>query len=278
MSLKNSIVLLAVVLLFASCAQNKRHSSYASAPQHSAVELPAIEKSLFSRDKNGQLTEENLQRLLAAPLESEFPARLGILPVVTSMDWRGPNPNYEHLSAAVSKVAQELGGSELFPMVTEMLPIPSGAEGMEALREVAARYRLRYILLYREAIAESSRANGWASTYATGVGALFMPGQVLTVDGVVEATMLDVKTGTLLFTVRQRVAASRRSNVWQNSRKLATMRRKATLKAAGRLTAAFRVNTDRYAKAAKETSDNKSGFVGSSNADKIEQPSAAPIE
>jgi hypothetical protein len=52
------------------------------------------------------------------------------------------------------------------------MPIPSGALGMEALREVAARYRLRYVLLYREIIRPRTRLNGWAWTYPTLLGAL----------------------------------------------------------------------------------------------------------
>ena len=48
-----------------------------------------------------------------------------------------------------------------------MMPIPSGSLGMEALREAAARYRLRYVILYREVLAKKHHLNAWAWGYAT---------------------------------------------------------------------------------------------------------------
>ena len=75
--------------------------------------------------------------------------------------------------------------------------IPSGALGMEALREIAARYRLRYLLLYREVLAKDTRLEPWAWGYATIVGALFLPGKRQEVYGYTEVSMFDVKTGLL---------------------------------------------------------------------------------
>ena len=43
-----------------------------------------------------------------------------------------------------------------------MTPIPSGALGMESLREAAARYRLRFVVLYREVIEKDHYVNPWA--------------------------------------------------------------------------------------------------------------------
>ena len=107
-----------------------------------------------------------------------------------------------------------------------MMPIPSGALGMEALREMAARYKLRYVLLYREDTRSWTRSNAWTVGYATVIGATFLPGRTLHVDGFVEASLFDVKTGLLLFTVRRRVAAVRRSSEWHISDKLGAMRSK----------------------------------------------------
>jgi hypothetical protein len=75
-------------------------------------------------------------------------------------------------------------------------------------------------LLYREQLTEITRANGWAAGYMTVVGALFLPGQTLGVFGFVEASLFDVKTGTLLFTVRRAGARTRHSNVWYQEDKL----------------------------------------------------------
>lgn len=201
----------------------------------SMASAPPVEQSLFARDPAGQLTEEALQRLLASPVELDLPARVGVLPIVTATDWRGPSPDWTQVPAGLPAFASALRGSEPFTMVTEMLPIPSGALGMEALREAAARYALRYILLYREGVRERQRVNGVAAGYATVVGMLFLPGQTLEVDGFIEASLFDVKTGLLLFTVRRSVSGTRSSNLWQTDRKLEAMRQKVTTRFAPEL-------------------------------------------
>ncbi|CAN5462731.1 hypothetical protein BH11MYX1_BH11MYX1_54400 [soil metagenome] len=45
--------------------------------------------------------------------------------------------------AGQSQLVRTLRKDAAFALVTEMMPIPSGALGMEALREAAGRYRLR---------------------------------------------------------------------------------------------------------------------------------------
>jgi hypothetical protein len=207
--------LLALALL-AGCGG----ASYQSAR---AAPAAPVDRSLFARHPSGQLAEEDLQRLLASPVELALPARVGVLPIVTAEDWRGPSPDWKRVPAGVAPFARALRGAEPFGLVTEMLPIPSGALGMEALREAAARYALRYVLLYREGIRLRERANGWAAGYATLVGMLFLPGQTLEVDGYLEASLLDVKTGLLLFTVRRNVGATRRSTLFYTGTKLEEM-------------------------------------------------------
>ena len=71
----------------------------------------------------------------------------------------GPVATVLFVSLLSLKLAAGLVGAEHFTLITEVLPIPSGALGMEALREVAARYRLRYLLLYREELSRSVSAN-----------------------------------------------------------------------------------------------------------------------
>jgi hypothetical protein len=200
------------LLLLAACG---------AASYQSARAVPAaVDRSLFARDPQGQLSEGDLQRLLAAPVELALPARVGVVPIVTATDWRGPSPDWSNVPRGADAFARALKGAEPFTHVTEILPIPSGALGMEALREVAARYALRYVLLYREGLRERSHMNGAAVFYATLLGALFVPGQTLLVDGFVEASLFDVKTGLLLFTVRRDVHASRGSNLWYTDDKL----------------------------------------------------------
>jgi hypothetical protein len=212
-----SSALACVISLAAGCAG--QHQAAVEAPTVSA-NTPALTQSLFARDPSGHLTEEQIQTILASPLELDLPARVGVLPVVEAEDWRGPGPDYEIPGGAVSRLAKNLPSERAFSLVTEMLPIPSGALGMEALREIAARYKLRYIVLYRENVRRRIRANPWAAGYVTLLGMLFLPGSTLRVDGSVEASLFDVKTGLLLFTVRRRVAAARGSNLWYRADKL----------------------------------------------------------
>ena len=50
---------------------------------------------------------------------------------------------------------------------------------------------------------DRSHLNNWAWLYATGVGVLLAPGQTVSTQGLLEASLLDVKSGTVLYTVRE---------------------------------------------------------------------------
>ena len=228
---------------------------------------PPLDRSLFSRAPEGTLSEEELQAILARPLELELPARVGVLPIVEAADWRGPGPSHEMAPAGLSKFAHALPSDDGFSLVTEMMPIPSGALGMEALREVAARYKLRYLLLYREHVVRGRRGNGFAAGYATGVGALFMPGSTLEVHGYAEATLFDVKTGILLYTVRRRLEASRRSTVWQRERKLDDMQQELAIEAATTLAQDARKALVRFREVTEKVAD-----VGGSSVAEVPSP------
>ena len=247
---------LAAITAFAAgagCAGSaKLASAPAAVPQEAA---PVLDRSVFARDPQGQLTEDAIQRILGSQLELELPARVGILPVLAAETWRGPGPSYARAPIAVAELAENVRSPDLFTLVTEMLPIPSGALGMEALREMAARYKLRYVILYREDIRQRERLNPWAVGYATLVGALFLPGEDLKVDGYVEASVFDVKTGLLLMTVRRRVAASRKSNVWHQEDKLDDLQAALAFKAGEDLAADLRRGMLEYAAAVRVEND-----------------------
>jgi len=213
----------------------------ASAGIEAAAAAPVLDQSHFARTAQGTLSEADLQKILEQPLELEFPGRVGVLPIVEAEDWRGPSPSYDRVTPGLSRFAEKLPADDGFAHVTEMMPIPSGALGMEALREVAARYKLRYLMLYREHVDEGHRANGIAAGYMSVVGAFVLPGSTLEVDGYADASLFDVKTGLLLFTVRERLGDERRSNVWQRERKLGAMREKLATKAAESLAKRTRV-------------------------------------
>jgi hypothetical protein len=215
-----------------------------------AAAPPPLDRSVFARDPNGQLSEELLQKILASPIELDLPSRVGVLPVLTATSWRGPSPDYDRVPAGVSPLIGRLREDAAFSLVTEMMPIPSGALGMEALREAAARYRLRYIVLYREVLAKKHHLNPWAWGYMTAVGALFLPGKQHEVFGYMEVTMFDVKTGLLMFTTRRSVVASERSNEWRTSDKLAQLASNTVARYAPDLATDFLLDVRRFARAA----------------------------
>jgi hypothetical protein len=215
---RSCVAMLVVCLIACGGRQRMASAPMAAAPPAIAGSPPPLDRSLFARDPAGQLSEDALQKILAAPIELDLPARVGVLPISTATDWRGPGPD-ERVPAGLSPLVDRLRRDAAFSLVTQTMVIPSGALGMEALREVAARYRLRYLILYREVIAKRSELNPWAWGYATVVGALFLPGQRHEVYGYIEASMFDVKTGLLMFTTRRSINASATGNQWHQATK-----------------------------------------------------------
>ena len=260
------VCLASVAVASAGCAAGSYASKAmpsAEAPAARAAEPapPPLDQSLFARNPDGTMSEEDLQKVLDSPIELELPARIGVLPVMNATDWHGPSPDYT-VPTGVGAFAKAMRASELYTLVTEIMPIPSGALGMEALRAMAVRYRLRYVVLYREVYVRQERSNGWTWGYASLLGAFFLPGQTLRVGGYLEASMFDVKTGLLMFTVRRGVSARRESNLWHRDDKLAAM--EATLaekfapelardvwSATEQLTVAIRVEDERRAARAR---------------------------
>ena len=219
---------------------------------------PPLARSEFARTPQGQLTEEALQKILESPIELELPARVGVLPVVTATDWRGPGPDHG-VPAGVASFVNKLRKDPAFSLVTQTMVIPSGALGMEALREIAARYRLRYVLLYREVLAKHRRLGPWAWGYITGVGALFLPGQKQEVYGYIEASMFDVKTGLLMFTTRRSIHAQQTTNQWNKQIKLDKLAANATSKFAPDLAHDVQQDLRRFAAAAIAENTQKYG-------------------
>jgi len=255
--------LVLVALLVSACGARMKMASSAmpsAAPSMAeAAAPPPLDRSVFARDPGGQLSEEMLQKILASPIELDLPSRVGVLPIITATDWRGPSPDFDRVPAGVSPLVARLRKDAAFSLVTEMMPIPSGALGMEALREAAARYRLRYVVLYREVIAKKNHLNAWAWGYVTALGALFLPGKQHEVFGYIEATMFDVKTGLLMFTTRRSVFASERSNEWRTKDKLAQLASNTVAKFSPDLARDFLVDVRRFADAAVAENSKRIG-------------------
>ena len=247
-----AMVVVCVFVGSAGCASSAKMASMAMAPG-AAMAAPApapLDRSLFARDPNGQLAEDALQKILAAPIELDLPSRVGVLPIHTATDWRGPAPD-DRVPAGVPNFVDKLRRDAAFSLVTQTMVIPSGALGMEALREIAARYRLRYLLLYREVLAKADRLDAWAIGYATLVGALFLPGKHQEVYGYIEASMFDVKTGLLMFTTRRAITASQRTNEWHTDVKHDQLAARAVSKFSPELASDVLADLRRFAGAAE---------------------------
>ncbi len=261
-------LLLVASLGISGCgASRMRSARMANAPMLQLAESVApLQRSVFDKDPHGQLTEDQIQSILAAPIELILPARVGVLPVLTASDWRGPSPDFGRSAIGVTPLVNGLRKTTSFSLVTQMMPIPSGALGMEALRETASRYRLRYLILYREVIAPKTRLNSWAFGYATGLGALFLPGRSYSAQGYIEASMFDVKTGILLFTTRRSIVASHDDNEWHEADKLGALVNAAITKFAPDLSADVLSDLTQYKRATEAEAAQRATMQGAAAA------------
>ncbi len=169
----------------------------------------------FKRDKSGGISEQALHRLLLTPVFLEQDARIGVVQV--SNDYK---PDEDLPMVTVPHVlANAMESSGLFQVATEVStdwPIDSGVAG---LRELGARYRTEYLLLYRHRFIDRTYTNSLGWLYLTVIGIFTVPAETMESAGVLEATLFDVKTGTIMFTVFERVRDQRDENIWNNDRK-----------------------------------------------------------
>jgi hypothetical protein len=170
-----------------------------------ALDLPAAPAPLtrdhFKRDEMPTLGEDALRDILAAPVFLEERSRIGVVRVAGSYrtDYQVP------LAGTTGALATSLENTGHFEVVTEVSTDWPTDSGVAGLRELAARYRCEYLLLYRERFVDATWTNGLGALWLTIVGGLMVPETTMEVAGVLEATLFDVRTGTLLFTVFERV-------------------------------------------------------------------------
>lgn len=216
--------LLALALIAAGCGAAHRAPLDASmAPMALADAPPApLQKNHFQQDRVGTVSEQAMREILASPVFLEEGARLGIVPVATRYELDQDVP----LARVTGRLNDELTSTGLFEVVSEVTTDWPGTRSIAGLRELATRYRSEYLLLYRHRFVDRSRVNGWGWAYVTILGGLFVPSQTLESAGVLEATLFDVKTGTLLFTVFERVHAEADHTVWHNDVKVRRMQEK----------------------------------------------------
>ena len=222
-------ILFAAALLQHGCAH---HIPLVAAMEPLRIDAAApLEQDHFARDRPSALSEEGLRAILEAPIELDRTQRLGVLPVAAAYRPDRLLP----LPAVPAELTRALEATGLFQGITEMSTDWPADGDIPGLRELAARYRSRYLLLYRQRFVDDAYANAWSWLYLTGIGIFLAPSRTLTTAGVLEATLFDVRTGTLLFTVYERVRASSDETPFADDRKLEGLRQRLLREAAGTL-------------------------------------------
>jgi hypothetical protein len=165
------------------------------------------------------------------------------------------------VTASLAQVLDQSGEFELACEISTDFPADGGISG---LRELAGRYRTDYLLIYRHRFADQSWTNGWAWGFATGVGALFLPGVTMETAGVLEATLFDVKSGTILFTVFERTRGSQDVNNWHHDLKWQRLKARLLEQAAAKLGAQVIEKTRRLVAARQALENSNTAPVVSS--------------
>ncbi len=227
--IKNALALLPLAAALAGCAAAQKAVQmprlFAPATDTTAAAPKAPELLVdnhFTRDAMGALSEDDLKKILAAPVFLEEKSRLGVVPV---SDGYGADEDIPTVSVP-GALAKTLDDTGLFELVSEVSTDFPATGSIAGLRELAARYRCDYLLLYRHRFVDRVYASGWAWSWATGVGEMILPANVLESEGVLEATLFDVKSGTILFTTFERVKDKKEDNVLDTERKQRELKEK----------------------------------------------------
>lgn len=169
----------------------------------------------FVTDRAGSLSEAQLREILAAPVFLEADARIGVVPVIDgyASDVQVP------ISNVTGALANALASSGQFEVVSEVSTDFPATGSVAGLRELAARYRSDYLLLYRHRFIDEVHNSAWSWAWATLVLPLAVPVHTLSSEGVLEATLFDTRTGTILFTAFERVRGARDENTVDVERK-----------------------------------------------------------
>ncbi|MGM0556460.1 MAG: hypothetical protein ACQEVA_08805, partial [Myxococcota bacterium] len=218
------LALLCCVTLLGACAAPSKSldpKMEAMAVQNGSASQPEkLEDNHFRTDRTGNLSEEDLKRILDSPIFLEEETRLGVVPVATAyqVDQDLPVNDVPH------KLGNALEDTGFFEVATEVATDWQRDRGIAGLRELAARYRVKYLLLYRHRFEERARTNAWGWTMPTVLGVFATPHRTVEMAGVMEATLFDVRTGTILFTAYQRVHDEDAMSIWHGKHKRREMK------------------------------------------------------
>lgn len=217
-------------------------------PMHidSAAQGPApLTHNPFKGDQVRALTEDDLRVVLDAPVFLEQAARIGVVSVTHGYAPDRALPLHEITAA----LADTLDGTGLFEIVSELSTDWPGRSDIAGLRELAARYRSEYLLLYRQRFVDRTYTNGWGWAWITVIGGLVAPTDTLEAEGVIEATLFDVKSGTLLFTVYARARGHEDETIWHTGQKRRRLKQRLLKEATRSLVSQVRQKVEQLADA-----------------------------
>lgn len=204
----------------------------------SAVSAP-LTRSLFKKpDDRDNLDEDVIQRVINAPLQPEFPARAGVL-VLDAPFTRKAYAALTPGDRAPQILARRLERDRHFVMVSDVSPHLVKGQDIEAIRELATRYRLRYLVIFNRRFDDQRRVNRWGWSWISLVAIPFAPAYTYRTTGLLEATLMDVRTGTFLFTTQVHIEATQRATPWSGDDRLAAMELEAAREAALKLSSKF---------------------------------------
>ncbi len=193
---------LSLAPLAGGCGMAAQRDAQAKLAEAPAPAQQVLGKSLYAKNKGGGLSEEQLQKILESPIDLQFPARVGVVPLAAPFDPE-ENPTLRIRTTAAGSFATALDGASQFSHISDVSTELPHVGGIEGLRVLAARYRLRYLLLYSERFENATHANGWAWLYPTVLGIFLSPGITVESDGIAQVDLLDVRTGPVLFSVME---------------------------------------------------------------------------
>src|SRR5438874_854437 len=135
--------LLSISLALASLTGSAAAAPQAVAPAAVAglAPQPAIlTQSHFGKDPTGAISEADLQKVLESPIDLQFLARIGVVPVAKPFDAEGKVAIADRAVASHDLAAQLIGHPD-FEHVSDVTTDLPNAGGLEGLRAIAARYR-----------------------------------------------------------------------------------------------------------------------------------------
>lgn len=248
--MSRTLACFALSLFITSCAAAQKVASLPplalAAERAAAPAAPTLlTENHFARDAMGTLSEAQLRDILQAPVFLEEKARVGIVPVREGYGADEELP----LAGVPGALAATLDETGLFEVVSEVSTDFPATGTLAGLRELAARYRADYLLLYRHRFVDTVYPSAWAWTWATLVGPMIAPANVLETEGVIEATLFDVKTGTILFTTFERTRETKEETVLDTERKQKRLKEHVLEEASGNITEAVVAQVRRLAAA-----------------------------